>query len=122
MMGGRMWAANYDRAIRSCPPGRQGTLMMLVSGMNAQDVRGGDPLGAYIIHARDPGRCIAIAAILTACFYASIIPVIRLIPAEVLATADGEPNRALDGAVPRSSPWGDAGLPLQGLCLPSVCG
>jgi len=98
MMGGLIWAAIYDLAMRSCPPGLQGTLMMLVSGVNALGVRGGDLLGAYL-YARDPVHGIAIAAMLSACFYAAIIPVIRLVPRELLATADGEPNPALDRAV-----------------------
>jgi len=98
MMGGLIWAAIYDLAMRSCPPGLQGTLMMLVAGVNSLGVRGGDLLGAYI-YSRDPQNGILIAAVLTACFYAAIIPVIALVPPEVLATADGQRSPALERMV-----------------------
>ena len=98
MMGGLVWAGIYDLAMRSCPPGLQGTLMMGVSGCNALGVRGGDLLGAYI-YGRNPEHGIAIAAALTAFFYAGIVPLIRWVPREILATADGEGNPALERAV-----------------------
>ena len=45
LMGGVATAAYYDLAMRSCPPGMQGTLMMLVDGVLALSSRGGDLLG-----------------------------------------------------------------------------
>ena len=45
MLGGVATAAYYDLAMRSCPPGLQGTLMMLVDGVYALAARGGDLLG-----------------------------------------------------------------------------
>jgi hypothetical protein len=43
LMGGLANAAYYDLAIRSCPPGCQGTLMMLVTGLWTLAARGGGP-------------------------------------------------------------------------------
>jgi len=45
MMGGIAAGAYFDLAIRSCPPGLQGTLMMLVDGFLILSARGGDLLG-----------------------------------------------------------------------------
>ena len=46
LMGGIATAAYYDLAMRSCPPGLQGTLMMLVDGVYVLSARGGDLLGS----------------------------------------------------------------------------
>ena len=51
LMGGVATAAYFDLAIRSCPPGLQGTLMMLVDGVFALSARGGDLLGSRSITA-----------------------------------------------------------------------
>jgi len=48
MMGGIAAGAYFDLAIRSCPPGLQGTLMMLVDGFLILSARGGDLLGSRI--------------------------------------------------------------------------
>ncbi len=48
LLGGVATAAYYDLAIRSCPPGLQGTLMMLVDGVYVLAARGGDLLGSGI--------------------------------------------------------------------------
>jgi len=48
LMGGIATAAYFDLAMRSCPAGLQGTLMMLVDGVYILSARGGDVLGARI--------------------------------------------------------------------------
>lgn len=48
LMGGIALAAYCDLAMRSCPAGLQGTLMMLVDGAYQLSYRGGDLLGSWI--------------------------------------------------------------------------
>jgi MFS family permease len=91
MMGGIAAAAYYDLAMRSCPPGLQGTLMMLVDGFFLLSYRGGDLLGAKI-YASSPTNGFLYCALATTAVYALILPVILLIPKELIATADGEKN------------------------------
>ena len=54
LMGGMATAAYFDLAMRSCPPGLQGTLMMLVSAGIMLAARGSDLLGAKI-YCQQPG-------------------------------------------------------------------
>jgi MFS family permease len=91
MMGGIAAGAYYDLAMRSCPPGLQGTLMMMVDGMYMLSYRGGDLLGAQI-YASSPAHGFLYCALATTAVYALILPVILLIPKELIATADGEQN------------------------------
>src|SRR5262249_30631854 len=46
LMGGVATAGYFDLAMRSCPPGLQGTLMMIVAGAFDLSSRAGDLLGA----------------------------------------------------------------------------
>jgi hypothetical protein len=48
LMGGMANAACIDIAIRACPPGLQGTLMMMTAATFALSSRGGDVLGSWI--------------------------------------------------------------------------
>jgi Na+/melibiose symporter-like transporter len=89
LMGGLATAAYYDLAMRSCPPGLQGTLMMAVDGVYVLAARGGDILGSAI-YARDPNYGFLYCVIATTAVYALILPVILLVPKELMATADGE--------------------------------
>jgi len=91
MMGGIAAGAYYDLAMRSCPPGLQGTLMMMVDGMYLLSYRGGDLLGAQI-YASSPAHGFLYCALATTAVYALILPVILLIPKELIATSDGEQN------------------------------
>ena len=91
LMGGIATAAYYDLAMRSCPPGLQGTLMMLVDGVYALSARGGDLLGAAIYNS-SPTHGFLYCVIATTAVYALILPLILLVPKELIATADGEPN------------------------------
>ena len=95
MMGGVAAGAIYDLAMRSCPPGMQGALMMLVESANQLSYRGGDLLGSAIFNA-NPGNGFLYCVILTVAVYALMLPVILLVPKHLLATTDGEPNPAVN--------------------------
>ncbi len=98
MMGGIATSAYYDLAMRSCPPGLQGTLMMLVEAALQLSYRGGDLLGAKI-YGMSPTHGFLYCAIATTAVYALILPVLLLIPKGLIATADGEENPGLANAV-----------------------
>ncbi len=98
MMGGIVFAALYDLAMRSCPPGLQGTLMMLVDGVYLLSYRGGDVLGSWI-YGSSPKHGFQYCVIAITVVYASILPVLLLIPKSLTATADGEKNPVQDAKV-----------------------
>lgn len=91
MMGGIGAAAYYDLAMRACPPGLQGTLMMMVDGVYQLSYRGGDVLGSKI-YSSSPEHGFLYCALATTTVYALMLPVLLMIPKELIATADGEPN------------------------------
>ena len=91
LMGGVATAAYYDLAMRSCPPGLQGTLMMMVDGVYVLAGRGGDVLGSKI-YGSSPTQGFLYCVIAITAVYALILPLICLVPKELIATADGEPN------------------------------
>jgi hypothetical protein len=91
MMGGVAAAAIYDLAVRSCPPGLQGTMMMLIEAGNLLSARGSDLLGSKI-YAADPVHGFAYCVAATTFVYALIVPVILLVPKKLMATTDGEAN------------------------------
>lgn len=93
------FAAYWDLALRSCPPGLQGTLMMLVAGGYELAYRGGDIIGARIyasVTSHGFLYCVALATLTSAV----MLPVLRMIPPELVATRDGE---AGGGAAPQLS-------------------
>lgn len=98
IMGGIAAVAIYDLSMRSCPPGLQGTLMMMVDGVNQLSYRGGDLLGAQIYNS-SPAHGFQYCVLATTVVYALILPVLLLIPKEVTATADGEPSPAVEAEV-----------------------
>lgn len=98
LMGGVATAAYIDLAMRSCPPGLQGTLMMLVDGVFALSARGGDLLGSWIYNS-SPKHGFLYCVIATTAVYALILPLILLVPKQLIATADGEANPNLDAQV-----------------------
>ena len=102
MMGGIAAGAYYDLAMRSCPPGLQGTLMMMVDGMYMLSYRGGDIVGSEIYDS-SPTYGFLYCALATTAVYALILPVLLLIPKEVIATTDGEANPALEAQVLQES-------------------
>ena len=92
---GFAWAAYIDLAIRSCPPGLQGTMMMLVAGATVLLTNAGDLVGAKIYSSSATHGflyCVIAATVTTAL----ILPAILLVPRQLIATADGEPSRAIE--------------------------
>jgi Na+/melibiose symporter-like transporter len=95
LMGGVATAAYYDLAMRSCPPGMQGTLMMAVEGGYLLAYRGGDVLGSAIYDSSEKYGFLY-CVIATTAVYMLILPLILLVPKELIATADGQPNPAVE--------------------------
>ena len=89
MMGGMATVMYIDLAMRSCPAGLQGTLMMLVFGGWALSLRGSDVFGAWLYNS-SPVHGFLYCVIATTIVYALILPLILLVPKELTATADGE--------------------------------
>ncbi len=98
LMGGIATAAYFDLAIRSCPPGLQGTLMMLVDGVLALSARAGDLLGSWIYNS-SPTHGFTYCVIATTVVYALILLLIPLTPKALIATRDGEPNPEAEAGV-----------------------
>ncbi len=98
MMGGVAAAAYYDLAMRSCPPGLQGTLMMMVDGMLQLSGRGGDMLGSAI-YTSSPTHGFLYCVIATTAVYALMLPVILLVPRDLIRSRDGERNPEIDAEV-----------------------
>jgi MFS family permease len=89
LMGGLAVAAYNDLAMRSCPPGLQGTFMMLVTGVIFLSNSGSNVLGAAIYSA-SPSRGFLYDVIATVMFTAAILPVLKLIPRDLIVTSDGQ--------------------------------
>jgi predicted MFS family arabinose efflux permease len=98
MMGALAFASYYDLAMRSCPPGMQGTLMMLADAFFFISYRGGDYVGARI-YSSNPAKGFLYCVIATTAAYALILPVLLLIPKALIATRDGERNREIEAQV-----------------------
>jgi hypothetical protein len=86
-LGGVATAAYLDLLIRSCPPGLQGTTLMLSGGLYFVASRFGDVLGTSL-YERFGGFAVCVAMITLV--YALIFPLIGLVPKHLIATADGE--------------------------------
>jgi predicted MFS family arabinose efflux permease len=95
MMGGVAAVALYDFSMRACPPGLQGTLMMMVDGVYQLSYRGGDVVGSWI-YASSPAHGFLYCVLATTGVYALILPLLFLIPRELIATRDGEANPVLE--------------------------
>jgi hypothetical protein len=90
LMGGLATAAYMDLIIRSSPPGLQGTVLMMSSGLYYVAVRFGDVLGTnlYTFHGGFLACVIAITVV-----YALILPMLWLVPKSLVATADGQASQ-----------------------------
>ena len=98
LMSGFGSSAFYDLAIRSCPPGLQGTLMMLAESVNNLAFRGSDVLGTKI-YSLSPTHGFLYCVIAMTAIFTLILPTILLVPRELIATSDGEPNPAIDAGM-----------------------
>jgi MFS transporter len=87
LMGGVATGAYYDLIIRSCPPGLQGTTLMMSSSLLFVAARFGDVLGTKLY---DDFGGFTVCVIAITVVYALILPTILLIPKDLIATADGE--------------------------------
>jgi hypothetical protein len=87
IVGGVAQAAFTDLAIRSCPKGLQGTMMMLFLTVYWIAVRFGDVLGTNI-YDHMGGFVVAVAA--TIGVYALMVPALLLVPRDLITTRDGE--------------------------------
>lgn len=86
LLGGIATAAYFDLIIRSCPPGLQGTMMMLSGGLYYVSSRFGDILGTRLYeHFGGFGVCVAMITIV----YASILIVLAFVPRDLIDYADG---------------------------------
>lgn len=95
LMSGFGSSAFYDLAIRSCPPGLQGTLMMAVDSVDKLAFRGSDVLGTKI-YGLSPTHGFLYCVFTMTAIYALMLPMILLVPKELISTADGEANPAMD--------------------------
>ena len=89
LTNGFAFTACWDLSMRSCPPGLQGALMMLVAGMYELAYRGGDFIGTRIYASSAAHGFTYCVAAATASSVLMVI-VLLLIPKEIVATADGE--------------------------------
>lgn len=91
LMGGMANVACIEISMRACPPGLQGTLMMIIASTFALSMRGGDVFGTWI-YGLSPAHGFTYCVIAITLCYALILPVIPFIPKQITSTADGEPN------------------------------
>jgi MFS family permease len=91
LMGGLANAACIDIGMRACPPGLQGTLMMMIAAEFALSMRAADVFGSWI-YSLSPRYGFQYCVAATVVIYILILPVIRFLPKHITNTADGEPN------------------------------
>lgn len=89
LMGGVATAAYMALLIRSCPPGLQGTVLMMSAALAVAAVRLGDILGTRLYDNFGGFQTCVIAITVV---YALILPTLLLVPPKLIATADGEPQ------------------------------
>jgi hypothetical protein len=98
LANGFAFTAYWDLSIRSCPPGLQGALMMMVAGMYELAYRGGDVVGTKI-YASSAAHGFLYCVIAGTATSALMLAVLRLIPRELVATPDGERNPQVEAEV-----------------------
>ena len=102
LLGGMANVACIDIAMRACPPGLQGTLMMMIAATFALSMRGGDVFGTWI-YGLSPEHGFMYCVMAITLSYALILPVIPFIPKQITATPDGEPNPEDEASVLRET-------------------
>jgi hypothetical protein len=98
LANGFLFTAFWDLSMRSCPPGLQGALMMLVAGMYELAYRGGDFVGTRIYASSAThgfAYCVAAATVTSLL----MLVVLLAIPRQIVATADGEPSAEVEAEV-----------------------
>lgn len=91
LLGGLANVACIDIAMRACPPGLQGTLMMIIAATFALSMRLGDVFGTWI-YGLSPQHGFKYCVTAITLSYALILPVIPFLPKQITAAPDGEPN------------------------------
>ncbi len=87
LMGGVATAAYLGLLIRSCPPGLQGTTMMMSGSLFFIVSRFGDVIGTNLYdHYGGFDACVIAITVV----YALILPTLLLVPKDLIATADGQ--------------------------------
>jgi hypothetical protein len=98
LANGFAFTAFWDLSMRSCPPGLQGALMMLVAGMYELAYRGGDVAGTWI-YASSATHGFAYCVVAATATSTLMLAILQLIPEEITATADGEPSPQVEREV-----------------------
>ena len=98
LLGGLGNVAVVDIAIRACPPGLQGTLMMIVMSLYPLSSRVGDVFGSWLF-GLSPTHGFQYCVLAITITYALVLPLIPLLPKQMIATKDGEPNPQEDALV-----------------------
>ena len=88
MLGGLLWAALHDLAIRASPCGLQGTLMMVISGVNVLGVRAGDLVGSHLYGSGGPAGFLS-CVLLTTAVYGVLALLLAVRPPAVPLHPDG---------------------------------
>lgn len=89
LLGGVAQCAYTDLAIRSCPKGLQGAMMMLFMAMYWITVRFGDVLGAWLYGQKGGFNT---ALLFSIGVYALLLPAQWLVPRALSSARDGEPT------------------------------
>ena len=84
-LGGIATGAFFDLLMRACPPGLEGSLMMLAWGMYSLATAVGNVWGTALY---EHGGGFFVCIVATTLCYAAILPLIVLVPRSVLAHAD----------------------------------
>jgi hypothetical protein len=87
VIGGLGQAAYTDLAIRACPKGLEGSMIMMFIAMYYVSLRFGDVLGAYLFD-KQGGYHTAVYASMGV--YALILPMLLLVPRRLTHTYEGE--------------------------------
>ena len=98
LANGFAFTAFWDLSMRSCPPGLQGALMMLVAGMYELAYRGGDFVGTSIYTGSATHGFVYCVAAGTGTSILMLL-VLLMIPKEIIATADGERSPEVEAEV-----------------------
>jgi len=98
LANGFAFTAYWDLSMRSCPPGLQGALMMLVAGMYELAYRGGDYVGTKI-YASSATHGFLYCVVAGTATSVLMLVVLRMIPKDLIATADGERNPKVEAEV-----------------------
>ena len=95
LMGGVATAAYMDLIIRSSPKGLEGTTLMMSVALNWIAVRFGDVLGTYLYDYYGGFTACVIAITVV---YALILPILLLVPKNLIATVDGQHSPSVTAA------------------------